>query len=120
MIQVNSITNKHQERRKNTREDFIREMDRKALKTIMESEDGRWFIMRLLDKTFVHRTTFTGDNTSFYNEGRRSVGVELIQDIGILGKKGVELKHKAELEYVERQEKFATLEMANDSKYERR
>lgn len=110
VARLNSFVKKQQ---KLTRETFIRDMDQKVLRVLMESEAGRWFIMRLFDKTYVHQTTFTGNYNSFYNEGRRSIGVELMQQIGALGKEGVKLKHTAELEYVERQEQFEALETAN-------
>ena len=81
----------------------LRKRDQDALSTILNSESGRWFLMRLLDKTKINIDSFTGNSQTFYNEGMRKVGLLILDDIKSLGISGVELKQKAELEYIKTQ-----------------
>lgn len=48
-----------------------------SVKFIMESKLGRRFVARLLDSAGVDRVSFTGDNQTFFNEGKRTVGLEV-------------------------------------------
>ena len=47
--------------------------------------------------------SFTGNSTTFFNEGKRQVGLELLSRITELGIDAVKLKQKAELEYIDHQ-----------------
>ena len=100
-----SITDQNSRQAK-LQEFFYRELqkrDQDALLTILNSESGRWFLMRLLDKTKVNADNFTGNSQPFYNEGMRKVGLLILNDIQNLGITGVKLKQKAELEYINTQ-----------------
>ena len=54
--------------------------------------------MRMLDATGINSNSFTGNSTTFFNEGKRQVGLELLSRISELGIDAVKLKQKAELE----------------------
>lgn len=81
----------------------IHRLDQASLKSILKSKEGRWFLIRLLDATGVNSSSFTGNSTTFFNEGKRQVGLELLARIQELGFDAVKLKQKAELEYIEHQ-----------------
>lgn len=84
--------------------------DKEALLDLLGSESGRWFLMRmLLDVTKVNSMCFTGNSKTFYNEGRRDVGLGIIKSILALGLQGIELKQQAEMEYAEFQLKLQEL-----------
>lgn len=83
--------------------------DKEALLDLLGSESGRWFLMRMLDVTKVNSMCFTGNSKTFYNEGRRDVGVGIIKSILALGLQGIELKQQAEMEYAEFQLKLQEL-----------
>ena len=88
----------------------IQNRDRKGLAAVLSTEDGRWFLMRLLDTCCIMQTTFTGNSQSFFNEGRRSVGIDIVKNIAtLLGVKGIEQKQLAELEYIQHQERINEL-----------
>lgn len=42
---------------------------------VMSTEAGRRYIYRLLGMTGVYRSSFTGNNTTFFNEGQRNIGL---------------------------------------------
>ena len=52
-----------------------------AFRAVMATADGRRWIWWLLDRCGVFRTSFTGDSTTFFNEGSRNVGLMVIADI---------------------------------------
>lgn len=83
--------------------------DKEALLDLLGSESGRWFLMRMLDVTKVNSMCFTGNSKTFYNEGRRDVGLGIIKSILALGLQGIELKQQAEMEYAEFQMKLQEL-----------
>ncbi len=83
--------------------------DKEALLDLLGSESGRWFLMRMLDVTKVNSMCFTGKSKTFYNEGRRDVGLGIIKSILALGLQGIELKQQAEMEYAEFQLKLQEL-----------
>ena len=83
--------------------------DKEALLDLLGSESGRWFLMRMLDVTKVNSMCFTGNSKTFYNEGRRDVGLGIIKSIFALGLQGIELKQQAEMEYAEFQLKLQEL-----------
>lgn len=83
--------------------------DKEALLDLPGSESGRWFLMRMLDVTKVNSMCFTGNSKTFYNEGRRDVGLGIIKSILALGLQGIELKQQAEMEYAEFQLKLQEL-----------
>lgn len=87
----------------------MHERDANALKELLDTPSGRWFIMRLLDKTKVLSDCFTGNSQTFYNEGRRKVGIDLVNDIALLGLAGFEKKQLAEKEYIMQQQEFKML-----------
>lgn len=76
------------------------EIDRDALLFLLGCREGRWFLMRLLDRTDTFGNVFCSDTAmNAYNEGRRSIGINILSDITALGMDGLKLKHLAENEY---------------------
>lgn len=51
------------------------------LKWVMSNKRGRRFAWRLLDRAGIYRTSFTGNSTTFFNEGMRNIGLMLVADI---------------------------------------
>ena len=52
-----------------------------ALRTVMGTKEGRRYVWWLLDQCGVFRTSFTGNSTTFFNEGQRNVGLILMGDV---------------------------------------
>lgn len=111
MSQYKTITEKDSKQERLTRffQQEIRRRDNEALKDILSSDSGRWFLMRLLDNSHVLGSCFTGNSTTFFNEGRREVGLQILRDITMLGIDAVKLKQRAEIEYIEYQERARQL-----------
>lgn len=56
-----------------------RDYEKDEMVFLMSSVIGRRFVWRLLDKAGVYRTSFTGDNNTFFLEGQRNMGLFLLQ-----------------------------------------
>ena len=48
---------------------------------VMETESGRRLVWRLLCRAGVFTSSFTGNSTTFFNEGRRDQGLFLLSEI---------------------------------------
>lgn len=94
-----------------TKQDYIRDRDIDALNHVLSTELGRWFFCRLLDRTDILKQSFTGNSETFFNEGKRKVGLAYMNMLGQIGDgvDGVKKYHQAQLEYIEQQKLFETL-----------
>lgn len=94
-----------------TKQDYIRDRDIDALNHVLSTELGRWFFCRLLDRTDILKQSFTGNSETFFNEGKRKVGLTYMNMLGQIGDgvEGVKKYHQAQLEYIEQQKVFEEL-----------
>lgn len=94
-----------------TKQDYIRDRDIDALNHVLSTELGRWFFCRLLDRTDILKQSFTGNSETFFNEGKRKVGLVYMNMLGQIGDgvEGVKKYHQAQLEYIEQQKIFEEL-----------
>lgn len=60
-----------------------RDRDRELadVKKLLQQEWGRRFLWRVLDHSGLHRTSFTGNSTTFFNEGQRNLGLWLVDEV---------------------------------------
>lgn len=63
------------------REELSRGQQVADLAWLMQQPQGRRFMARLLEITGTQRSSFTGNSTTFFNEGARSVGLLLLDEI---------------------------------------
>ena len=68
------------------RQSATREMDRRRqeqndLRDVMSRPEGRRVMWRVLVSAGIYTDCFTGDNTTFFNEGRRSIGLQLMAEL---------------------------------------
>jgi hypothetical protein len=48
---------------------------------VLSSVQGRRFLWRVLGLCHVFKTSFTGNSTTFFNEGKRDIGLRILGDI---------------------------------------
>lgn len=53
-------------------------------KWLVESKQGRRFLWRLLEKTGVYRSSFTGSSETFFLEGQRNIGLLLVSELNAI------------------------------------
>lgn len=54
------------------------ELEADDFKWVMSNKRGRRFIWRLLDKAGVYRSSFTGNSETFFREGARNLGLQVL------------------------------------------
>ncbi len=87
-------------------EEEMKRKDKDAWERVLKTTAGRWVLMRILDMTNYRARTFTGDRWGDFNEGKREVGLRIVDEIeNLFGEESVEIRHKAEKEYVAYQKK---------------
>ena len=62
-------------------DEHIRDRELHDLRSVMDSVEGRRFVWRLLSQAGVFRTSFTGNSTTFFNEGMRNMGLIVLADV---------------------------------------
>lgn len=62
-------------------EEKLREKDIEAYCFLLSDPRGRWFIRRLASVAFFDAPTFTGNSNSYFNDGRRSVVLDVVNDM---------------------------------------
>lgn len=70
-----------QVKKKKTKAQIHKEQDKEDLKEILLSPGGRRFLWKLLEECGVYKISFTGNSHTFFNEGKRQIGLRLIEDI---------------------------------------
>lgn len=48
---------------------------------VLQSIQGRRFYWRLMKRCGIFESSFTGNNTTFFNEGQRNIGLMLLSDL---------------------------------------
>jgi len=57
------------------------DQEKEDMKWLMGSTRGRRIVWRLLERTGVYRSSFTGNSETFFREGQRNVGLMLMAQI---------------------------------------
>lgn len=63
------------------KDEHIRDREMHDMRTVMSTVEGRRFVWRLLERAGVFRTSFTGNSTTFFNEGQRNMGLIVLADV---------------------------------------
>ena len=81
---MNELIDPPEAERNRQRDEQRRLLEAEDFRWIMEHAQGRRFINRLLDRTGVYRSSFTGNSETFFREGARNVGLQLLAQINDL------------------------------------
>jgi len=68
-------------KKKKTKAQIRKEQDKEDLHNILLSPGGRRFLWKVLEECGVYKISFTGNSHTFFNEGKRQIGLNLIADI---------------------------------------
>lgn len=70
--------NKHEQQ---AAEQRAREVELEDIAWLMSQPRGRRIMWRLLGIAGIFRSSFTGNSATFFNEGRRDVGLQFLSDV---------------------------------------
>ena len=74
------------EKKKKEKKDILmreREREISDVKKVLSSAEGRRFIWKLMSEAGVFRTSFTGNSETFFNEGKRSMGLLILSEVNL-------------------------------------
>lgn len=60
---------------------LIRDREKSDIAFILSDARGRRFMWRLLSMTGIYRSSYTGDSKTFFREGERNIGLQVMRDI---------------------------------------
>lgn len=75
------VGNEEQVKAKTSKRKSKRDQELDDLRVILSTHGGRAFIWRLLGKCGVYKISFTGNSTTFFNEGKRQIGLQLLDEV---------------------------------------
>lgn len=75
------VGNPAEVKERKTKTELSREREIEELRQLLETYGGRSYIWRLLDMCGVYKTSFTGNSTTFFNEGRRDIGLRILEEL---------------------------------------
>ena len=74
-------SDEHQVKSRKTKTKLKREDQLSALRDILETDGGKEFFRRLLARCKLYETSFTGNSQTFFNEGKREIGLWVLSEI---------------------------------------
>jgi len=78
---VKNASDPKQVKKAKQKEKFNRDDELKDLKEILATNAGKRFIYRYLSKCGVFKSSFTGNSETFFREGERNIGLQLLADV---------------------------------------
>lgn len=78
---VKNASDPKQVKRAKQKEKFQEEDELKDLNEILALESGKRFIWRYLEKCGVFSSSFTGNSETFFREGERNIGLQLLAEV---------------------------------------
>lgn len=81
MSETRNAADPRQVRRMSQEEKATRKQELEDVKWILSTRQGRRHYWRMLRETHMFETSFTGNNTTFFNEGERNVGLKMMNDL---------------------------------------
>lgn len=78
---VGNASDPNQVKSAKTKEESKRDQELNDMAHVLGSVQGRRFLWRLLSVCHVFKTSFTGNSTTFFNEGKRDIGLRILGDI---------------------------------------
>ena len=74
------LADKEKVRKKGLDERLIRRTELSDVASILSTKSGRRFFWRLLSECGIFKSSFTGNNTTYYLEGMRKIGLIFLGD----------------------------------------
>lgn len=74
------LADKEKVRKKGIDERLLRRTELADIATVLSTKSGRRFFWRLLSEAYIFKSCFTGNNSTFWNEGKREIGLKFLGD----------------------------------------
>lgn len=81
---TNKANNEEEHKKALSEEEIQRKQELRDLRDVLNTDQGKRFINSLFAKCKMYQTSFTGNSTTFFNEGKRSIALDIFEDIAEL------------------------------------
>ena len=81
MVNEIDVGDKDQVTGRKTKAQLQKEREREELRQLLGRYDFRRFLWNTLSACGVYKISFTGNSQTFFNEGKRDIGLRLIEEI---------------------------------------
>lgn len=89
----------HQQQRQQLQAEAYQRLDNQAMQYVLDTPEGRWFLMRLLERSRIYQLSFASEAEGMaFHEGKRSVGQYYLAEL-TKTKDRLNAKQLAEREY---------------------
>lgn len=78
---VKNAADESQVRNAEIKKKLIDDQIHNDLKYILDSEQGRRFVWRILEMTGLFKSSFTGSSETYFLEGQRNIGLKLLAEV---------------------------------------
>jgi len=78
---VKNAADAEQVKEAGVKEKFGRKQELNDVYNILAIPSGRRWVWRVLSDCGVFKSSFTGNSTTFFNEGRRDIGLRILADV---------------------------------------
>jgi len=69
------------EKKVEKKQEDLRKRELSDIRKVISFPEGRRFMWRLWGEAGIYTDSFTGNSQTFYNEGRRSLGLMILRDV---------------------------------------
>lgn len=78
---MSELDDKEKLDRRETKSKVLRRRELEDVAAILATVEGRRFYWRVMQRCGIHKSSFTGNNTTFFNEGERNIGLFLLAEL---------------------------------------
>ena len=68
-------------KKKGKQDKFNNNQELLDMRFILSTQQGRRFVWKNLTRAGIFQTSFTGNSTTFFNEGKRDIGLKMLADV---------------------------------------
>lgn len=96
-----NASNKEQLNKAQKKDEILQRQKEDDLVALLSTKSGRRFYWNLLCECGIFTESFTGNSTTFFNEGKRAVGLRLLADVNDFAPESYPLMLKESREVVD-------------------
>lgn len=78
---VDNAANPKQVEEAKKKEHNLSSQELEDLRVVLSTVEGRRYMLGLLQRCRIYKESFTGNSHTFYNEGKRNIGLKLFGDL---------------------------------------
>lgn len=78
---MSEIDDSDRVKRRESQGNLARRRELADVQFILSTVEGRRFYWRLMRRCGIHKSSFTGNNTTFFQEGERNIGLVMLADL---------------------------------------